>query len=149
MRVNRFVLDVNIYISYFITKSEHILLRIIKENKIAIFSCEELFVELIRVLNYPHLKKYKVDVHQVILIVKSVTVYRNLIYPIKNYLPQDEADNYIIALALQTNSGFVTSGDKHILSERENLEKKYKKLQIITKSYFEGMFIVKGLTAGD
>lgn len=45
-----------------------------------------------------------------------------------------------IALALQTSSGFITSGDSDILSEKGNLEKKYKKLKILTKSEFEGMF---------
>lgn len=78
MRVNKFVLDTNIYISYFITKKEHILFNIIKENKVAIFTCEELFVELRRVLKYPHLSKYEIDIHQAIVAVKSVTIYRNI-----------------------------------------------------------------------
>lgn len=65
-----------------------------------------------------------------------------LVYPLKKYLSGDENDNYVIALALQTNSGFVTSGDKHILAEKENLEAKYKKLKIIPKAQFERRFIM-------
>jgi hypothetical protein len=42
---------------------------------------------------------------------------------------------------LQTNSGFVTSGDKNILDEKENLEKKYSKLKILTKAEFESRFL--------
>ena len=61
-------------------------------------------------------------------------------YPIKRYVPADENDDYLIALALQTSSGFITSGDDDILSEKANLEKKYKKLIILTKKEFEEMF---------
>jgi predicted nucleic acid-binding protein len=64
-----------------------------------------------------------------------------LAYPLKKYLPGDENDNYIIAFALKTNNGFVNSGDKHILAEKEHLEAKYKRLKIITKAQFEKMFI--------
>jgi predicted nucleic acid-binding protein len=42
-------------------------------------------------------------------------------YPVKNYIPDDTDDNYIIALALQSNSKFVVSGDSHILSQKKNL----------------------------
>jgi len=47
----------------------------------------------------------------------------------------------LIALALQTASGFITSGDSDILSEKINLERKFKKLKILTKAEFEGMFL--------
>jgi predicted nucleic acid-binding protein len=63
-----------------------------------------------------------------------------LTYPIRRYIPQDENDDYLIALALQTSSGYITSGDDDILSEKKNLERKYKKLKILTKAEFEQMF---------
>jgi len=73
-------------------------------------------------------------------LVKDATVHHELVYPIKRYIPTDENDDYLIALALQTSSGFITSGDRDILSEKNNLEKKYKKLKILTKAEFEKMF---------
>ncbi len=48
--------------------------------------------------------------------VKKAGVHFELTYPIKTDIPGDTEDNYISALALQTNSGYITSGDKHILS---------------------------------
>jgi putative PIN family toxin of toxin-antitoxin system len=141
MRVNKFVLDTNVYISYFINQKQNDLFNIIKNNNIIIYSCDELFIELIRVFNYEHLKPYKVNVTNAIKSIKAISIYTKLNYPIKNYIPNDNADNYIIALALQTNSGFVTSGDKHILSQKSSLENKFKKLKIITKSQFEKMMI--------
>jgi hypothetical protein len=47
----------------------------------------------------------------------------------------------LIALALQTSSGFITSGDRNILWKKVALEKKFKKLKILTKAEFEGMFV--------
>ena len=140
MRVNKFVLDNNIWVSYFITKRVLILLEIIDRHKLVVFSCDELLEEVKRVLNYPHLKKYKVDISSALKIVKGATTHCELLYPIKRYIPTDAADDYLIALALQTSSGFITSGDDDILSQKDTLEKKYKKLTILTKKEFEEMF---------
>jgi predicted nucleic acid-binding protein len=71
---------------------------------------------------------------------RKATVKFKLDYPIKRYIPKDQNDDYLIALALQTNSGFITSGDSDILSEKANLEKRFKKLKILTKAQFEEMF---------
>ena len=139
MRVNKFVLYTNIYISYFINQKQNTLFNIIRDNNIIIYSCDELFIELKRVLSYEHLKTYNINIYQAIHSIKEVTQYTILQYPIRKYIPDDEADNYVIALALQTNSGFVSSGDKHILSQKNYLENKYKKLQIISKIQFEKM----------
>ena len=57
MRKDRFVLDSNIWISYLITQTEQRLVDIINNNDLIIFSCEELFEELNRVLNYSHLQE--------------------------------------------------------------------------------------------
>ena len=73
-------------------------------------------------------------------ILRKATVHFKLVYPIKRYIPQDQDDDYLIALALQTSSGFITSGDSDILSEKINLERKFKKLKILTKAEFETMF---------
>jgi predicted nucleic acid-binding protein len=96
MRNKRFVLDPNIYVSYFITRNQNIL--------------------------------------------AVLAIRHKLEYPIKRYIPQDENDDYLVALALQTSSGYITSGDNDILSEKKNLERKYKKLTILTKAEFDRMF---------
>lgn len=140
MRIDRFVLDNNIWISYFITKKIDRLLSIIDEHELTIFSCDELFEEFKTVLKYEHLTKYKVNVAEAVKVMKAATVHYTLDYPIKRYIPGDDADDYLIALALQTNSGFITSGDQHILSQKAILEKKFKKLKILTKVEFEKKF---------
>ena len=95
---------------------------------------------MLKVVEYPHLSKYEIDKRYAVMFVKKITLNFELSYPIKNYIPRDENDNYIIALALQTNAGYITSGDKHILSEKANLESRFKKLRILTKAEFEKRF---------
>ena len=132
MRSKKYVLDANIWVSYFITNRLTILIETVAINKIRLLYCEELLDEIERVLNYPHLKKYKIDIRKAIQFVKSIGVAALIDYPIKQYIPNDENDSYIVVLALQQSAGFVTSGDKHILSQKTILESKYKKLTILT-----------------
>ena len=140
MRSKKFVLDANIWVSYFLSNNISLLLEIISTNKITVLYCSELLTEIERVLEYPHLVKYNVEVKSVVSFVKKVGILTILIYPFNEYIPNDKDDSYIIALALQQNAGFVTSGDKHILSQKINLDRRYTKLRIISKSAFEKMF---------
>jgi len=137
VRVNRYVLDANIWVSYIITQTEDRLLGQVAEGKLTIFICDELLKELRRVFRYPQLEKYKINIPAAISFIKAISVTYEIIYPIKQYIPGDTEDDYIEALALQTNSGFITSGDRHILTQKKALEAKYKKLKILTKTEFE------------
>jgi|GEM_PF-985096 len=137
MRSKRFILDANVWISYFIVEKIETLTKVAHNNKLDIFYCAELLQEIERVLGYEHLEKYEIDKKEAIKAIQYIGRKFDLVYPIKKYVSDDNDDNYIIALALQTNSGFVTSGDKHILSEKDSLEKKYSKLKIITRLEFE------------
>ena len=140
MRNKRFVLDPNIYISYFISRNQNSLAVLIIKHKLELVICDELIAEFKRVLGYPRLARFKIDIKQAVKFVTTVGTPYTLEYPIKRYIPQDENDDYLIALALQTSSGYITSGDDDILSEKKNLEKRYKKLKILTKAEFEQMF---------
>lgn len=140
MRVKKYVLDANIWFSYFISQQEQHLAAIILENELTIFYCDELIEEIKRVSNYKRIKKYSIEATKVVRFIKIAAINFPLKYPIKPYIPDDENDNYIVALALQTNSGFITSGDSHILSQKQTLELKFSKLKIITKAEFEEKF---------
>jgi uncharacterized protein len=140
MRVKKYVLDANIWVSYFISQHHFKIANIILENDLLIYYCEDLIVEIKRVLSYQHLKKYKIDIPKAIYFIKNIAIAHDLQKPIKKYIKEDAADNYVIALALQTNSGFVTSGDRHILDNKIALEKTYTKLKILRKIEFEKKF---------
>jgi putative PIN family toxin of toxin-antitoxin system len=66
MRVNRFVLDTNIWISYFITNNHQRIIDIIDLYEIDIFSCDELISEFSKVLGYEHIKKYRLNVRKAV-----------------------------------------------------------------------------------
>lgn len=139
MRSKKFVLDPNIIISYIISNNKHLLASIVIKHKIEIVICDELIEELKRVLGYERLAKHNIDISQAAIYLKTIGTHYTLQYPIKRYIPDDENDDYLIALALQTSSGFITSGDNDILSQKAILEQKFKKLRIITKAEFERM----------
>lgn len=140
MRNKRFVLDPNIYISYFISRNQNYLASIVIKHKLELVICDELVAELKRVLKYPRLAKFEIDIKQAVKFLNTIGTYYVLNYPIKRYIPQDENDDYLIALALQTSAGYITSGDEDILSVKNSLERKYKSLKIITKAEFEKKF---------
>src|SRR5580765_6133383 len=119
MRSDRFVLDNNIWISYFITNNQQKIIEIINLYEISVFSCDELMKEFSTVLKYERLKKFNINIPKAVKLLQKITTHFTINYPIKNYIPDDIDDNYVIALALQTNSGFVTSGDSHILLQKE------------------------------
>ncbi len=71
MRVNRYVLDANIWVSYLITESEQKIIDIIADNDLSVFRCDELLAEIARVLHYPRLRKYYIDVSYALKVVKG------------------------------------------------------------------------------
>ncbi|MEO6453090.1 MAG: putative toxin-antitoxin system toxin component, PIN family, partial [Ginsengibacter sp.] len=118
MRNKRFVLDPNIYISYFISQNQNYLATTILWYKIELVICDELISEFKKVIQYPRLAKFHIDKKQAVKFLETTGTIYKLNYPIKRYIPQDENDDYLIALALQTSAGFITSGDHDILSEK-------------------------------
>ncbi len=140
MRNKKFVFDTNIWVSVLLNNETNFINTIVREYDIVIFYCVELLLEVSEVLQRPYFKSRNVSIKNAINFIKSVGLFYKLSYPIKKYIPKDDKDDYLIALALQTNSGFVTSGDRHILSQKEYLEKKFTKLKIITKAEFEKKF---------
>ncbi|MEP7141370.1 MAG: hypothetical protein ABI707_00810 [Ferruginibacter sp.] len=123
-----------------ITNKQQKIIDIISFYEIDVFSCNELIDEFNTVLHYDHIQKYKVNIPKALKLLKEITTDFTNTYPIKNYIPEDKDDHYIIVLSLQTNSGFVTSGDSHILSRKQHRETRFRKLKIINKTEFEMMF---------
>ncbi|MBX2931000.1 MAG: putative toxin-antitoxin system toxin component, PIN family [Chitinophagaceae bacterium] len=142
MRNKKFVFDTNIWVTVLLNNETNFINTIVREHDIIIFYCEELLFEVSEVLQRPYFKSRNISIKNAINFIKSVGLFYKLSLPIKKYIPKDDRDDYLIALALQTNSGFVTSGDRHILSQKENLEKKFTKLKIITKAEFEKRFSI-------
>ena len=118
MQNKNFVLDTNIWISAFITNSEKSLLNYIEENKLQIYICPEMIIEIEDVLSRKKFKKY---------LIQSINEYVNLlndscenIQITKRYKEApDEDDNYLYDICIETKSKLVT-GDKLLLSYISN-----------------------------
>lgn len=88
MRNKRFVLDPNIYISYFISGNQNYLATISIRHKLELVICDELVAELNRVLGYPRLAKFDIDIKQAVKFLQAIGTYYALNYPIKRYIPE-------------------------------------------------------------
>ena len=93
MRNKRFVLDPNIYISYFISRNQNALAALAIKHKLELVICDELLAEFRRVLGYPRLTKFKIDIKQAVKFVTTLGTAYTLAYPIKRYIPQAENDD--------------------------------------------------------
>jgi predicted nucleic acid-binding protein len=74
MRANKFVLDNNIWVSYFITKKENTLLGIIERYELTIYSCDELVRELQDVLGREQIKEYGINVSEAVKVHRKATI---------------------------------------------------------------------------
>ena len=92
MRVNRFVLDANIWVSYLITETEQNLIDIIADNDLTVFRCDELLTEVARVLHYPRLLRYNVNVPYALKVIKGATTPFEIqnIPSLSEYIPSDK-----------------------------------------------------------
>ena len=111
----KIVIDTNIWISYLIGKTLSELNGIIENPKIEIIVTDELISEIAETFERKHLVKYfKND---------KFTDFWNYLNKISldmkiDNLPdicRDVDDNYILALADQTNCDFIITGDKDLL----------------------------------
>ena len=72
MRNKRFVLDPNIYISYFISRNQNTLALLAIKHKLEFVICDELVAEFKRVLGYPKFAKFKIDVKQAVKFLTTI-----------------------------------------------------------------------------
>ena len=112
---NRILIDTNIWISYLIGKTLAELEDIIENPEIKIIITDELISEIKETFERKHLEKYFKD--------EKFTYFWNYLNKISlnikiNYFPEicrDVDDNYLLALADQTNCDFIITGDKDLL----------------------------------
>jgi putative PIN family toxin of toxin-antitoxin system len=83
MRNKKFVLDANIWVSYFVSNNFLILIQFVSLKKIQLLYSIELLQEVERVLQYPHLKKRNLDVKKSLEFIKSIGTLCLITYPIK------------------------------------------------------------------
>jgi putative PIN family toxin of toxin-antitoxin system len=113
-KVKRFVIDVNSYITLFINGETNWLLQYILHNKIEIFIDHNLLVELVRVLDYPKVKKLlPLDSFAYVNFVRLIsTQIESKIFAVQS---PDPADNYLFDIALSVHAKLIVTGDQALL----------------------------------
>ncbi|MBS1647362.1 MAG: putative toxin-antitoxin system toxin component, PIN family [Bacteroidetes bacterium] len=141
MRVNNFVLDCNAWLRFLLPNKPDFILDVLEYfPNTKIYSCQELIDEIEDVLHRSRLqKRYNINHKKVQYFIKDVTHFYTLSKPIKRRVPNDEKDDYILALAIETNSSFIVSDDRHL----QSLKKAYPKINFITKEEFVKVFSEK------
>jgi putative PIN family toxin of toxin-antitoxin system len=114
-KVKRFVIDVNTYVAIFINGETEWLVQYVIQNKIELFVDNNLIEELLRVLDYPRIKK---RLHL------AKHIYANFVLLISTPIiaspfqvnSPDKEDNYLYDIALTAHAKLLVTGEKALLN---------------------------------
>ncbi|MDZ8225906.1 putative toxin-antitoxin system toxin component, PIN family [Nostoc sp. ChiVER01] len=127
----KIIIDTNLWISFLIGKELKQLQNLLFEETIQIVVCEEILEEIILVTQRPKLQKYfpSNKVNELIQVLRTIGLFINIMSEV--YLCQDAKDNYLLALAKDSNANFLLTGDQDLLEI-----KKFENTEIITYQEF-------------
>lgn len=134
----RVVLDTNIFVSSLLVK-EGLSAQVLdawRERKFLLATSPTLVSEIQSTLNYPRIRrKYNItnkDVSQLItLLAEDALVVPGDIETASGSVPDDPADEAVLACALDAEADLVVSGDRHLLDLAE-----YRGIRILTVREF-------------
>lgn len=115
MPIRRVILDTNLWISFLINDSYNEIGDLIKNNKIRLIFSIELLDEFIEVVNRPKFQKYftKNDILQLLNLFDDYAILVDVNSSID--LCRDKKDNFLLNLALDSNSDYLITGDEDLL----------------------------------
>ena len=128
----RIVVDTNCWISFLIGQRLKRLVSLLSDERIELIFCEEMLAEIRDVTSRPKFAKYfrQADVESLIdfmyLIGEHIEPRR------KVKLCRDEADDYLLALAIEAKAKYLITGDDDLLSLHA-----VEGCQIVTAAAFE------------
>ncbi len=111
----KIIIDTNLWISFLIGKGLKELKNLLVEETIQVVISEEILQEIIIVTQRPKLQKYfsrnKVD--ELIQILQTIGLF--VIITTEVSICRDPKDNYVLALAKDSNANFLVTGDQDLL----------------------------------
>jgi putative PIN family toxin of toxin-antitoxin system len=132
LKRNKIIIDTNLWISFLISKNYVFIDKLIQKKQVKLVFCNELLAEFLQVVKRPKLEKYfqNEDVVQLIEIIDQFAEFYTL-KSIEN-ICRDPKDNFLLALANESDANFLITGDKDLLEI-----KKFKNTEIITISDYK------------
>jgi uncharacterized protein len=130
-KVNRIILDTNLWISFLLTSDYSRLDTILSNQQIQLIFSEELLNEFVEVAQRPKFRKYfsKDDLTGLLSQIKNVAEFIEVTSTVS--ICRDLKDNFLLALAKDGNADFIITGDNDLLEL-----KKFEKTRIITITQF-------------
>ena len=115
MKNKSFVLDVNIWMSYFYNGDANHFYELIEKHKIVIYRSNNLTDELEKVLHYKKFAKRIILPKEFYMSLYFNSTYNVITLPIFTSC-RDTKDNYLFDLAYQSNADYLVSGDIDVLN---------------------------------
>lgn len=113
------VIDTNILVRALFSPdgSDALILRLAFERKIILLYSNGILIELLRVLQYPRMKKFGVAEEEIDAFVRAITTHGKAIVLKEIHLCRDEDDNEIlgIALASEQERTYIITADRDLL----------------------------------
>ncbi|MBS3029336.1 putative toxin-antitoxin system toxin component, PIN family [Dolichospermum sp. ST_con] len=123
-KVVKIIIDTNLWISFLIGKELKELKNLLIEETIQLVISEEIVEEIILVTQRPKLQKYftpnKVD--ELVRFLRTIGLFVNITSEV--LFCRDPKDNYLLALAKDSDANFLVTGDQDLLviAKFENTE---------------------------
>jgi len=114
-KYNKIIVDTNIWISFLIGKSLKGLQNYIDSEFVTIVTCNEQNEELLEVFKKPKIRKHfsKEQIIEFFELLDDSS--ENVVIKTKTNLCRDLKDNYLEALAIDSNADFLITGDSDLL----------------------------------
>ena len=130
-KIIKIIIDTNLWISFLIGKQLASLKSLLVEQTIQPILSEQLLQEIILVTQRPKLKKYfpQSKVNELIELLKIIGLTINIHSKIT--LCRNAKDNYLLALAKDSQANFLITGDKDLLELQQ-----FESTKIVTYQQF-------------
>ena len=133
--VIKIIADTNLWIGMLIGKKLASLKELLIQGKVRIYFSEELFEEIIKVIDYPRIQKIisKNKFYELISLLDEKIIFIKPDCKINDC--RDIKDNFLLELAVSAHCDYLITGDNDLL-----VLDPYRNIRIITASEFENIF---------
>ncbi len=134
----KIIVDTNLWIGMLIGKKLASLKELLVQGKVRIYFSEELFEEIVKVIEYPRIQKIisKNKFYELISLLDEKIIFIKPDCEINDC--RDIKDNFLLELAVSANCEYMITGDNDLL-----VLNPYRNIRIITATEFENIFQIE------
>ena len=127
IKKHRIIVDTNLWIRFLLSKQFSFIDKLLKNRNVQLVFSTELLLEFLDVVKRPKLKKYfaKTDIDNLLEIIEEYAVFIQVTSTVGSC--RDKKDNFLLALAKDSSSNYLITGDNDLL-----VIKKFEETEIIT-----------------